>query len=756
MVYFSKKKRQYLTFLLTHFAFFIFAQNTTSSIDGVVKDSHDEKVIGATISVEHLPSGTVSRGRSNKKGHYFISNLRTGGPYKIEIEYFGLEKTSCVVPNICLGECLTFCPVLGYENDAADLKTKTESANHITKTSAFGAAKNITTFTLEHAPTLTRSITDFTRFVPQSKGFSFAGVDSRLNNFQIDGARFNNSFGIQEITGLQTNTSPISLDAIEQINVNATPFDVRQGGFSGANINAITRSGSNHFEGSVFMNYRSHKLIGDSVGQVYNGVKTSAIAIEKAAFQGKQIGFRFGGPLIKNKLFFFINGETELFSEPASIFLADNDNNPANNDAKTSNVSIADAEKIRNFLKKEFNYETGDYQKYNFGTSSRKGLARLDWNVNKKTKILFRINYLQSKREQAISNSGAIGTRIGQNSLTFQNSNYAINNDMLSLVTEINTNLGKKTNNKLSFSFTKNRDYRTSLSAPFPTVDILKNGQNYLTFGYEPFSPNNFLNSQTLEISDNFTFSLGNHVITAGFDAQRFTFENSFTPNYYGQYIFNSIDDFEKSVAKNPSSSAFLYSASYSLLPNKKPWSATTIATETSAYFQDEWKMSRNFRLTAGVRVDVPLFFETQPIVNPKAENFTLFDEKQNQIHLTTGFLPDAKIANYNVAAALPKSNPNIAPRLGFIWDLNKNRTQINAGLGYFSGQIPYIWLSNNITNNGMTNDVVNFLNYQTPFSPKVGVDNPNAPSVVAAPADRKSTRLNSSHRNTSRMPSSA
>jgi hypothetical protein len=734
MIYFFKKRLQ-LTLILAQFAFFLLAQNTTSSIDGVVRDSRGEKIIGAAIKVEHLPTGSIFRGRSNKKGHYCIHNLRAGGPYKIEIDYFGLEKTSFVVDEIPLGDCLTFCPVLGYENDEGEVKTKTEKANCSTKKSALGSSKNISTFTLEHSPTIMRTTTDFTRFVPQSKGFSFAGVDSRLNNFQIDGARFNNSFGLQEITGLQTNTSPISLDAIAQININATPFDVRQGGFAGANINAVTRAGSNHFEGSVFMNYKTHRLMGSSVGQVYKNAKTQEIPIEKADFQGKQIGFRFGGPLIKNKLFFFINGETEIFDENATRFLADKDNNLMNNDEKTSRVTVDDAEKIRNFLKKEFNYETGAYQNYKFATNSKKGLARLDWNINKKVKALFRINYLQSKREQPIANSGAIGARVGQNALTFQHSNYAINNDMLSFVTEINSSFAKKSNNKLSFSYTKNRDYRSSNSTPFPTVDILKNGQNYLTFGYEPFSPNNFLNSETFQLSDNFTLSLGKHLFTAGFDAQRYTFVNSFTPNFYGQYIFNSMDEFEKSVAKDPTSSAFLYSASYSLLPAKKPWSSTTIVSETSAYLQDEWKMGRDFRLTAGVRVDVPLFFETQPIVNPKAENFILFDEKQSEIHLTTGFLPDVKIKNYNVAAALPNSNPNIAPRLGFVWDLNKNRTQINGGAGYFSGQIPYIWLANNITNNGMTNDVVNFLNYKIPFSPKVGADNPNVPATTTSPA---------------------
>ncbi len=734
MIYFFKKRLQ-LTLIFLFFTLFLFAQNISSSIDGVVKDSYGEKVIGAAVKVEHLPTGSVFRSRSNKKGHYCVHNLPAGGPYKIEIEYFGLEKTSFVVEEIPLGDCLTFCPILGYENDAGEVKTKTEKANCSSKKYAFGASRNISTFTLEHSPTISRTVTDFTRLVPQSKGFSFAGVDSRLNNFQVDGARFNNSFGLQEITGLQTNTSPISLDAIAQININSTPFDVRQGGFAGANINAITRSGSNHFEGSVFMNYKTHRLMGSSVGQTDENGKTQETPIENADFQGKQIGFRLGGPLIKNKLFFFINGETEIFNEISSRFSADKDNNLANNDEKTSRVTVDKAEKIRNFLKKEFNYDTGDYQNYKFATNSKKGLARLDWNVNKKVKALFRINYLQSKRELPISNSGAIGARIGKNSLTFQNSNYAINNDMLSFVTEINSSFGKKSNNKLSFSYTKNRDYRSSNSTPFPTVDILENGQNYLTFGYEPFSPNNFLNSETFQLSENFILSLGKHLFTAGFDAQRYTFVNSFTPNYYGQYIFNSFDEFEKSVAKNPTASAFLYSATYSLLPEKKPWSATTIVSETSAYLQDEWKMGRNFRLTAGVRVDVPLFFETKPIINPKSENFTLFDEKQSEIHLSTGFLPDVKIKDYNVAAALPNSNPNIAPRLGFVWDLNKNRTQINGGAGYFSGQIPYIWLSNNITNNGMTNDAVNFLNYKTPFSTKVGADNPNIPTNVSSPA---------------------
>jgi Carboxypeptidase regulatory-like domain len=737
MTFKSTLKNVVLSAVMMLLAAVSFAQVTTSSMVGNVKDSKGEELIGATVIAVHTPTGTQYGTSTNEQGRFTILNMRIGGPYKMMVSYLGFKTFEAENIFLKLGEPAKFNVTVVEEATAIEQVEVIYRKNALISNQRTGAATNVNAATLSALPTLSRSITDFTKLTPQSKGFSFAGMDNRFNNFQIDGSAFNNNFGLQELPGAQTNSTPISLDAIEEININIAPYDVRQGGFAGAAVNAVTRSGSNTFSGSAFANYRSDKFMGDSIGQVFNGVKTPAIAVPKAAFNVKQVGFRLGGPIVKDKLFFFINGETELRTDPGTVYSADTDTDAANNTGNTTRVTTADLNDMRAFLKSKYNYETGDYQGYTLGTTSYKALARIDYNINKNNKFNVRYNYLRSKRDVPPSNSGSSGGRGGNlNAMSFQNSNYIINNDIQSVVAELNSTIGAKASNKIIAGFTANRDYRGSNSTPFPLVDILKAGVNYMTFGYEQFTPNNTLNTDTWQLSDQFSYYAGKHTISAGFNIEKFKFTNIFTPNYYGQYVFNSIDDFKKSANGDATIAARNYNASYSILDDRSPWAAVTKVTQAGAYIQDEWDVLDNLRLTGGIRIDVPFFNETTPLVNPNVPNHAFYDEKGNLFRMTTGFKENDGV-DQTGAAALPKSNPNISPRIGFNWDvMGDKKTQIRGGAGYFAGRPPYVWLSNNVGNNGMFNGTLGLTNYKVPFSADVDArTNPNLPKTITTPA---------------------
>jgi Carboxypeptidase regulatory-like domain len=719
-----KKIVRLLTVLLV-FPFALTAQVTTGTISGSVKDAKGTDLTGATVEVLHEPSGSVYRSTSGKGGAFNIPSLRIGGPYKVTISFVGFKPEVINEVYVQLGEATKLSVALTDANAALTEVVVTGAVRKgaLISKDRKGTSTNINRRLIAALPTLSRNITDFTKLTPQASGTSFAGQDNRFINFTVDGSIFNNSFGLQALPGSQTNASPISIDAIEEIQVNLSPYSVKDAGFTGAGINAVTRSGTNVFHGGAFYNKRNQNLVGTKAGA--DG-KTPVTILD---FDVKQFGFTLGGPIIKNKLFFFANYESEERIDPATAFVPDNGSNTGQ--ANVSRVKVSQLDSLSDFLKTKLGYDPGVYQGHTFKTTSSKILAKIDWNINSKNKFSIRFNSLKSYRDIGASSSGVLGgSRVSNlNTMNFSNNNYEQHNDILSLIGQLNTRISNKVSNEFIFGFTANRDYRDVKGKLFPVVDILDGtigaDRNYISFGSEPFTPNNTLNTDTWQASDNLTFFNGKHTTSAGFNFESFKFFNQFTPQIQGFYIFNSLTDFYTSAnafIANPAMttnpvSIRRFILNYSSLPNQELWNAVTKANNIGAYVQDEWQIQDNLSITYGVRFDVP-FFNSNGVNNPQVDGYSFVDEKGNPAKLSTSQLPSTKLM--------------INPRFGFNLDVNGNKkTQIRGGLGLFSGRPAFVFISNAVGNNGMqsggfsddqriTNGVITTPLVKYPFNPNI------------------------------------
>ncbi|HNP23563.1 MAG TPA: carboxypeptidase regulatory-like domain-containing protein [Panacibacter sp.] len=655
----------------------LYAQETTSEVTGVITES-GKPVAGASVTAINNPTGTRYATTSRKDGRYNLPNMKVGGPYTITVKFVGFKEEK--KENIFL--------LLGQEFQA-DFELTAESANleavvvtasrqdKIFNSSRTGSQEIISRSQIERLPTVNRSLQDFTKLTPSSNGLSFGGRNSSYNNITVDGANFNNVFGLSGTLGGQTNSQPISLDAIEQIQVNVSPYDVRQGGFSGAGVNSVTRSGTNTFKGTVYTYLR---------GPNTQGYRVRTTKVPNQSFDYGLRGAAFGGAIVKNKLFFFVSAEQERVTTPATSYIASD----ASHQPNPASVSLANADtlnKLRDFLMSKYDYDPGQFQAYSYKTQSDKLTARIDWNLNKNNTFTIKYNYLKSSRDIAASNSGAPGgnRQPGSTSMPFSGSGYTINNNFNIVLAELNTRFAGKSSNKLQVGFTQLRDFRASLSGKdFPLVDIMNGqGQTYTSFGYEPFTYNNLLNTDVYQLQDIFTMYKGSHEITFGTQDYYKKFKNGFAPNYAGAYRFNTLTDFYNS-ANNGVANSVLYNLQYSATKDGAFPFAYVSAYELGVFAQDKWRIKNNFTLTYGIRFDLPIFkddFES----NPYASQLTFRDGKK-----------------YDVGQQ-PGSNMLISPRLGFNWDVTHDHTtQVRGGLGWFAGPPPFVWISNQASNNGV------------------------------------------------------
>lgn len=654
----------------------LFSQETTSEITGVVR-SDNKGLQGATVVAVHQPTGTKYTTTTREDGRYNLTNLRVGGPYEITVSFVGFKSET--QNNITLNLGQEFKADFNLISETRQLESvvvATTGQNRIFNSSHTGSQEIINRTQIERLPTINRSLQDFTRLSPSSNGLSFGGRNNLYNNVTVDGANFNNAFGLSSTLGGQTSSQPISLDAIEQIQVNVSPYDVRQGGFSGAGINSVTRSGTNQFKGSVYTYIRNPDLVG------YN-VRTNTVP--RSNFDYKLRGASVGGPIIKNKLFFFASGEQERISQPATTLIA---NKPGQTAVPgVISQAVADTlDALKQFLISKYGYNPGVYQGYNYRTQSDKLTVRLDWNVNKTNTFTLKYNYLKSFKDQPASNSGAVGSRQPSNTgLPFSGNGYTINNNFNILIAELNTRFSSKMSNKFQVGYSALRDFRSSLaSGNFPLVDILNGqGSTYTSFGYEPFTYNNLLNTDIYQVSDIFTYYSGKHELTIGTQDYKKKFKNGFAPNYEGLYIFNSLTDFYNS-ANNGIANARTYLLQYSLTKDGSFPFALIGATELGGFIQDKWRIKDNLTVTYGLRVDAPIF-ENKFESNPNVPALTFRDGK-----------------HYDVGQK-PATNVLISPRLGFNWDVFKDqKTQVRGGIGSFSGPPPFVWISNQASNNGV------------------------------------------------------
>ncbi len=671
-------KRMMLVIVLILFAVIAKSQETTAEISGTILEG-SSPLPNVIVTAVHVPTGTKYMTTTRSDGRYNLPNLKIGGPYTITTSFVGYKPDSRGDIILNLGQ--TFKQNFVLVDAATQLgEIVVMSSNDKTfSSSRTGSQELITRTQVDRLPTINRSIQDFVKLEPTSNGLNIGGRSNQYNNMTVDGANFNNSFGLSSILGGQTSAQPISLEAIEQIQVNVSPYDVKQGGFAGTGINTVTKSGTNAFKGSVYQYSRNENYLG------YNAGPTTVV---KTPFDYKIRGFSLGGPIIKDKLFFFVSGERVRQDAPATSLQASDASHAAGGNYSQANADTLTA--LSSFLKSKYGYDPGAFQGYTFKTYSDKITAKLDWNINSKNTFTLKYNYLKSFADQFASTSrpgsGQVtGGQPGTYSMPFYGSGYVINNNFNILIAELNTHFSNKLSNKIQIGYTALRDFRSphSSSETLPLVDILNNGNIYTTFGYEMYTYNNKLSTDVYQLNDILTYYKGAHEFTFGTQNSLKKYQNAFAPGYQGVYQFNSLTDFYNS-AKYGTANAKSYYLQYSALPGGEfPW-AYAGSTELSQFVQDKWKVSNDFTLTYGLRIDETIYKQAMTD-NP---SFDVLKFKDG--------------SSYNIGKA-PMNNVIVSPRLGFNWNPKGDKTlQVRGGTGIFAGPPPFVWISNQASNNGI------------------------------------------------------
>lgn len=626
------------------------AQVTTSSISGTIS-SANAPLAGATITATHLPTGTVSRTSTMSKGSYNLVNLTPGGPYKIEVTYVGYASFTQDSIFLALGENTRIDASLNASSGTLAEVVVSATASTRRKT---GASTSISRAQIAALPTLSRSLQDYTRLVPQANGNSFGGVNNRFNNITIDGAVNNDVFGLagSGTPGGQAGSTPISLDAIQEIQVVLAPYDITYGNFTGGGVNAVTRSGTNKPEGSAYYFLRNQNTIGSD----------PVTKVKSTDFSDKQYGIRLGGPIIKNKLFFFVNGELARRTAPTLFNAGENG----------SLLSVEEAQGLRDTLLKRYNYDAGSYNAFNAQTQSNKLFGRLDWNINTKHHLTVRHNYIKAFDDN-ISRSPTL--------FRFSNDAYRFNNNQNITVVELRSRFSSTYSNDLILGLHRIRDYRTIYGSLFPFIEISKgSANNGIQLGSERSSAANELDQNIFEVTDNLRIFKGKHTFTVGTHNEFFKFRNLFINNFNGRWTYSSINDFYNN---NPRQ----VQATYSNVTGEEKPSAKFDAAQLGFYVQDEILINPQFRLTAGLRLDVPVI-GTKPGYNITVD--TTFKGKYNTQNIPNGQLL-------------------WSPRVGFNYDVAGNRNVIvRGGAGIFTGRVPFVWISNQFSNTGLLLNTIN------------------------------------------------
>jgi len=724
------RKRSFIAVFALLFSFFatssLLAQGiTTGQITVTTKDATGHARAGVRVVAVHQPSGSVYQSRTRDDGRAVIPGLRVGGPYKVTAGAIGLEPAVQNDVFVTLGQSTDIDFVLREAALNIGEVTITAAGDRIMNASRTGAATTITRDVLATLPSVSGRLESVVRLTPQSGGCSLsvgctlAGQDGRFNNITVDGSVFN-SFGLGGQPGDRTNVAPISLAAIEQMQINIAPFDVRQGSFVGANINTVTRSGTNTFRGSFGYNWRQPGLVGTKAGD---------LTFDPGKFTQHLVGGWVSGPIILNKLFFFGSLEDEPLTQPGTNFTANTGNQTVA--GNVTRVKASDLDALSAFLKDKFNYDTGPYQGYNFENPSRRFLGKLDFNLNENNKFSLRYNHLDSRADIIESNSNSLGNlgnrRTNSNSLNFANSNYGMLENIESTVGEWNATVNGMSNQFLA-GYTRQNESRLPKGEFFPLVDIQEAGLTYTSFGFEPFTPNNLLYYHTWQAQENLTKYTKDHDISVGFDIEKYHSDNTFFPGSQSVYVYNSLADFytdANGYLANPNRTVApitlnRFQVRYNNIPGQDKPVQPLDVKYGGLYIQDDWRALKNLKLNLGIRGDIPSFSNTA-IDNPNADKLSWRDDKGNTVQYNTGKLPDARWT--------------ISPRLGFNWDVRGDRsTQVRGGTGIFSGRPAYVWISNQIGNTGMLTGFDDFTNTTSrPFNPDPNHYKPT--SVTGAPA---------------------
>ena len=684
-----------------------YAQVTTSALSGRVVDQNGEPVIGAAVLAQHEPSGTVYGAITNAEGRYTIQGMRTGGPYKVDFTCLGYQDATYTGVSLQLAETYSLNAKIAESSEM--LQGTVVVASATSKFSAqerTGAVTNIAADQILSMPTVNRSITDVTRLSPYGgNGMSFAGSDGRTANFTVDGANFNNNFGLS--SNLPGGGNPISIDAIEELQVVISPYDVRQTNFIGGGVNAITKSGTNTFRGTAYVYHKNENMQGDAVdGDQIPGARNIS--------RSTTYGLTLGGPIIKNKLFFFVNAEYSKIPTVVNRWRGSEDGK-ANADKYLSRTTLADLQAVKDYVGSKYSYDTGSFTDFPANESNAKILARLDWNITSKHHLALRYNYTLNNvwnNPNATSMDGGTrmsGARMSQYSMSFANSMYSMKNLVSTWSLDLNSRLSDNLSNQFLATYSKLDDIRGTNSAEFRFIDITKDDNNYMALGYELFTWNNAVHNTVANVKDDLTYYFGSHKLTAGVNFEYQMADNQYMRNGSGYYRFN-LDDTMYNADGTLNAAALFGSTpevvclTYGYDGEKYP-AARVQFYRAGIYAQDEWNVSDNFKLTYGIRMD-GLFFDNKDLMTnnaildlkfyPKAKNY-------QETHIDTGKWPTSKVT--------------FSPRLGFTWDVLGDRSlKVRGGTGLFSGRLPLVFFTNMPTNGGL-------VQYQAQLNANKGVD---------------------------------
>jgi hypothetical protein len=667
---------------------------TTGALTGAVIDNQMRPVVGASVIAIHEPSGTTYEGATRADGRYQIPGMRVGGPYTITVNFVGtgtaFEPQTTMDVTVNLGAAVdvnfTVKPIAVQETVSV-----VGTVDPVFSSSHTGASTTIDREIIGLIPTFQGRISDVMRLSPQSNGVAFAGQDGRMNNITVDGSSFNATFGVSSSQpGDRTGVAPISLEAVEQVQINVAPFDVRQGSFIGAGVNTVTRSGTNQLSGTFYHNFRNQDWV---------GTDAKGVVVNPGTFKFRNTGGSASGPIVRNRLFAFGNYEDQMDTRPLWSTRANKGGEPAT--SSVSRVLESDLTALSSYLSSNFKYETGPFNNLDDETPAKRFLIRSDFNISNSNKVSFRYNYLDSFTDVQLSAStSALNGRSSSGStfLTFQNSNYKILENIKSGIGEWNSVLGTSVANSLQAGYTKQDESRGSRGSIFPLVDIREGGTAYTSFGFEPFTLNNELRYDTFQVQDNVSKFTANHAFTFGGYVEKYHAENVFYGGCcpQGAWQYNSLADFYSDAngyLANPNrTTAATPAARFQIRWNNIPGVDKPIQLldvyYQAYYAQDEWRPLSNFTLTAGIRADVSSFKDTG-YPNPAADALTFRDETGQPVKYSTGSLPEAKIL--------------WSPRVGFNWDVARDQTtQIRGGSGLFSGRPAYVWIANQIGNSGV------------------------------------------------------
>ena len=680
--------------------------NTNSSLSGKVEDK-DGTLPGASVLVVHTPSGTKYSASTDEKGYFRISNMRTGGPYKVTFTFVGYKAESQDEIYLALGETFNTNVVLTSESSVLDevvIQTKKDNVFDSNKT---GAQTIIDSKKVQGLPSLSRNISDFARLTPQAQlrgddVISIGGQNNRYNAIYIDGAVNNDVFGLAAngTNGGQTGVSPISLDAIDQFQVSVAPFDVKISGFAGGAISATTKSGNNNFEGSAYFFNRDQSIAGKTPANLAGSNPREKLS----AFTAKTYGVRAGGAIKKDKLFYFINYERQDNETPQPFNINNYTGNIglASGNPFSGTLATQQLNTLTSFLNNNYSYNAGDYLNTVQKLTSDKLIAKIDWNINDKHKLALRHSFVKAVNLSPSNSS--------PRAINFSNGGIDFTSTTNSTSLELNSRFNNKFSNNLVVGYTAVNDDRNPIGKSFPAIEI-RDGSGTIFLGSEAFSTANLLLQKTLTVTDNFQINTGIHNITIGTNNEFSSSKNVFFGRNFGYYRYNSLADFLNNAKPNR------FRLGYSLVGgdgDNSLGAAEFDIMQLGGYIQDEMRLSDNFKLSLGFRVDVPIWEDG--LTNNDFNTRTIGILNANGKDLK-GAEVGKKIDNY----------AHISPRLGFNYDVNGNKkTQISGGVGIFTSRLPLVWPGGTYNNNGVTQGAIDINGVTNPSMP---VFNPN-PSV--------------------------